>query len=174
MRRTSLTYKLVSLLAIIFILAGTTGFVVSSHTCSSCGVHEAQVSMFGTTAGDSHVCTSSESQTSCCSTEPDIKAATCCQIPSDNPANNIDGENSSHCNIIGEEPCCQYETGLVIIDTFNSEKSRTAIQLPGIEIPDINSSSPVQSEPIAAVTVFHNKHAGTPPDIMQLICCYRI
>jgi len=153
---------MVSLLAIIFIMAGTTGFVVSSHTCNGCGVHEAQVSLFGKTAGDSHVCTPADGE------------ASCCQVPSDNPTNNNDGENSSHCNIIGEEPCCRYETGLVIIDTFNSEKSRTAIQLPGIEIPDINNSSPVPSEPIAAVTVFHNKHAGTPPDIMQLICCYRI
>ena len=174
MRRISATYRLVSLLAIIFIMAGTTGFVVSSHTCSSCGVHEALVSLLGATAGDSHACTPADGQVSCCSTEPDIKSATCCQVPSDNPANHNDSENSSHCNIIGEEPCCRYETGLVVIDTFKSEKSRTVIQLPGIEIPDINNISPVPSEPIAAVTLFHNKHTGTPPDIMRLICCYRI
>lgn len=174
MRRTSATYKLISLLAIIFIMAGTTGFVVSSHTCISCGVHEASVSLFGASAGDSHICTPAEGQmSSCCSKASDQELTACCTAPPEDSSSNNHGTNGN-CNTIGEEPCCQYETSVVIIDTINSEKSRIAIQLPDTDILIVNNISPVSSEPIAAVTSLPDKQGASTADIRHLICCYRL
>ncbi len=175
MKRTSATYRLLSLLAIIFIMAGTTGFVVSSHTCSSCGVHEAKVSVFGASAGQGHVCgQSTEGISSCCSSVPVHAEKNCCQPSGETSQTEGHSDIPGSCASIGGEPCCEYETGLITIDTFSSEKNRTVVPAVDSYIALTGQTFTITAEPAPAVTQLHDRHGGAQHDITRLICCYRL
>ena len=175
MRRTSPTYKLVSLLAIIFIMAGTTGFVVSSHTCSSCGTQEEMVAFFGATAGDIHVCTpEGDKASSCCAPNPEKQPADCCSNQDDNSSQDKNNRSENNCSINGEEPCCQYETGLVIIETVTTEKSRTSVEPDFTYVPVVAFTATAETESARTGHENHYGHLSAQADITRLVCCYRL
>jgi hypothetical protein len=162
MRRGSTIQKMTAILAILVIFAGTQGFVISSHTCNSCGTHDETISLFGAISAENHDCRNEES-------------GSCCQIPA--PVSETGGscctESARSCETLSGGVCCEFETERVAVETYSPEKSaRIDIQIqPSVAV--ITYSAAVTPEPQSVSFDLHNKHGGCR-DIVLLTCCLLI
>ncbi|MBM3420220.1 MAG: hypothetical protein FJY11_03705 [Bacteroidetes bacterium] len=159
MRRLSPAYRLFAILSVAAVIAGTQGFVVSSHTCSTCGTHEEHISLFGSVAGTGHSCETES-----------FAAGACCAAPE--PA--VDTGTSGTCQSCPElngEPCCSYEAERLVMEPFSQEKSsRTVMVFPPV------ATETVLPGMLPAATVFshsasHNRHQCSSPEILRRNCC---
>jgi hypothetical protein len=158
MRRISVIRRVTAAIAILVIFAGTQGFVISSHTCNSCGTHEESIIVFGTSEAESHECTA-EKTGSCCSGsgQPEETHGSCCS------------DAMSSCEEIAGTSCCEYDTDHIAVETFTPEKSiRADIQIQASHI-DFVSFTPVTRHAVPMTTVFHNKD-GSGRDIIRRTC----
>lgn len=176
MRRGSTIQKMTAILAILVIFAGTQGFVISSHTCNSCGTYDETISLFGAISAESHDC-QSEEPGSCCQTPAPLTETqgSCCSIPdpvADSPQSCC-AESAPSCETVLGGVCCEYETERVAVETFTPEKSaRIDIQIqPAVAA--ISYSEAVTPEPKRVSFDLHNKHGGGR-DIVLLTCCLLI
>jgi len=163
MNRNTIARRIIAVVAILAIFAGTRGFVISSHTCNSCGTHEESISLFGVTAGNTHECQAEETG-SCCpaGTLPEKPQSSCCN------------SEATDCDKIGTEPCCEFDSERIAVETLTIQKTiNTEILLqpataePFINTPDFGLRTPDSGLP------FHNKHSSGR-DITRLTCCLLI
>ena len=149
-------------MAILVIFAGTQGFVISSHTCNSCGTHEATISLFAQVAAERHDC-QAEQAGSCCTT-PDTLTETngqCCSA------------TTTSCETITGGVCCEYGTERVAVETFTTEKSsRIDVHIQPLVVVTTYCEA-LTPEPNRVSFDLHNKHGGGR-EIVLLTCCFLI
>ena len=163
MKRVSITRKMIAVLGILAIFAGTQGFVISSHTCNSCGTHEESISLFGIAAGNNHECQAEETG-SCC------PAGTL----SEEPHNSCCVSEATDCDKIDTELCCEFDSERITVETLSIQKTtNTEILLqPATAETIINTPDP-GLRTSDSVALFHNKHCSGR-DITRLTCCLLI
>jgi hypothetical protein len=176
MRRGSIIQKMTAIVAILVIFAGTQGFVISSHTCNSCGTHDETISLFGAISAEKHDCRSVQAG-SCCQTPAPLSEThgSCCSTPAPFADSNHSccSESAPTCETVSDGVCCEYETERVAVETFTPEKSaRIDIQIqPSVAV--ITYSAAITPEPHRVSFDLHNKHGGSR-DIVLLTCCLLI
>ena len=163
MKRVSPARKMIAFLGILAIFAGTQGFVISSHTCNSCGTHEETISLFGAPAEYNHEC-------------PDGNSGSCCQapaLPEETPGSCCKTEPAA-CDKIEAEPCCEFDSERVSVETLSIQKTinnemllQPAVAENTINTPDFGLRTP------DSLISFPYKH-GSGRDITRLTCCLRI
>lgn len=162
MRRGSIIHKATAILAILVIFAGTQGFVISSHTCNSCGTHDETISLFASVSAESHDC-NSEVAGSCCQTpaaQPETRESCC-------------AESAPSCETVSDDVCCEYNTERVAVETFTPEKSsRIDVQVQPL-VAAITYSTAVTPKSHRVSFDHNNKHGGSR-DIVLLTCCLLI
>lgn len=163
MKRVSMARKIVAVLGILAIFAGTQGFVISSHICNSCGTHEETISFFGSTPEYNHECRD-ENTASCCSApaQPEETTDSCCK------------SEPLVCDAIEAEPCCEFDSERVAVETITLQKTLiSGISLqPAITELTIQNTDTGYRMPDAGY-FFHNK-LGSGRDITRLTCCLLI
>jgi hypothetical protein len=185
MRRESTIRKIIAVLAIVSVFTGTQGFVVSSHTCNSCGTHEEAISLFGSMAGSGHDCSDGGSQSCCNEAEtPGANENSCCTPPenknvagnkpltvADTPDSCCSTEATS-CETFNGGACCEYETEKITVEPYKQERQEK-INITSIPAPEASTQLPEPATShITPVANLHNKHGGT--EIIRFICCYLI
>lgn len=161
MRRVSAIRRITAVLAIISVFAGTQGFVVSSHTCNSCGTHEEIISLFGSEAGKNHECQGDGESSSCCEAPApqEAMADSCCSI------------DDSSCEIIGDVPCCQFESEIVNVETPAYERSaKTHIEIQPFFAELVSDVLP-NPESSRLINILPKDKHGGGPEIIQMTCC---
>ncbi|MBE0675119.1 MAG: hypothetical protein IH591_10695 [Bacteroidales bacterium] len=162
MGRVSAIRRITAVLAIISVFAGTQGFVVSSHTCNSCGTHEELISLFGSQAGGNHECQAEEEKS-------------CCQVPS-LPAETNDSccsDDAAACGEISGEACCEFETDVVTIETPREERASRSIT--NIQAVVLVAVAPVLYSPESSSRYIQPENtSGGGRDITKLTCCLLI
>ena len=185
MRRESPIRKIIAVLAMVSVFAGTQGFVVSSHTCNSCGTYEETYSLFGSIAGSGHDCSTGSSQSCCGEAEtPESNDNSCCTSPemSNVPGNKSPTVEDTHASCCSTEAtscetfdggaCCEYETEKITVPPYKQEKQEKIV-ITSTPAPEASATlpKPVTSHNKVAANL-HNKHGGT--EIIRFICCYLI
>lgn len=185
MRRVSPIRKIIALLAIVSVFAGTQGFVVSSHTCHTCGTYEETYSLFGSIAGSGHDCSAGSTQSCCNEAEtPATNENSCCTSPENK---NVAGNESptvaethgsccstetTSCETLDGGACCEFETEKITVEPYKQEKQeKTVITSTPAPVASATLPEPVTSYNKVAANL-HNKHGGT--EIIRFICCYLI
>jgi hypothetical protein len=162
MRRVSAIRRITAVLAIISVFAGTQGFVVSSHTCNSCGTHEELISLFGSRAGGNHECRT-EVEKSCCQAPPHPTETndSCCS------------DDAAACGEISGEVCCEFETEVVTIETPREERASRSIT--SIQTAVMLAVATVYYSPELSSRYIQSKNIiGGGRDITKLTCCLLI
>lgn len=163
MKRVSPARKMIAFLGILAIFAGTQGFVISSHTCNSCGTHEETISLFGAPAEYNHEC-------------PDGISGSCCQAPAppeETPGSCCKTEPAA-CDKIETEPCCEFDSERVTVETLTVQKTlNTELQLQPAVAETINLLPDTGHRLPATVSSSPCKH-GSGRDITRLTCCLLI
>lgn len=155
-------YRLISVVAVLALIAGTQGFVISTHTCASCGTHEQHVALFGSTAGSSHTCTpqaEAQSKSSCC--HPDEGASETTGTSMHAPV----------CEAEVHGTCCTHESERVVVETNTTEKSsRLAVKVQASAFVLL----PEPAMPVTPAFSFSRPNCtgyGGSMDILRRNCC---